>query len=129
MSFRSIALGLALVAATTPFATAQSPQPEESMAHLQVATQQIEVAEQALAQAKQELAQMRRSFKQWQDAQQRAVADANRQHEREVAQLRRELERLPHDVELVAYCRGPYCVLADDAVRLLRRPCRSERPL
>jgi rhodanese-related sulfurtransferase/DNA-binding transcriptional ArsR family regulator len=27
---------------------------------------------------------------------------------------------LPHRKEIVAYCRGPYCVYADDAVRLLR---------
>jgi rhodanese-related sulfurtransferase/DNA-binding HxlR family transcriptional regulator len=29
-------------------------------------------------------------------------------------------ERLPRRREVVAYCRGPYCVYADDAVRLLR---------
>jgi rhodanese-related sulfurtransferase/DNA-binding HxlR family transcriptional regulator len=28
--------------------------------------------------------------------------------------------KLPHGREIVAYCRGPYCVYADDAVRLLR---------
>jgi rhodanese-related sulfurtransferase/DNA-binding HxlR family transcriptional regulator len=28
--------------------------------------------------------------------------------------------RLPRTREIVAYCRGPYCVYADDAVRLLR---------
>jgi rhodanese-related sulfurtransferase len=27
---------------------------------------------------------------------------------------------LPRRQEIVAYCRGPYCVYADDAVRLLR---------
>jgi rhodanese-related sulfurtransferase len=27
---------------------------------------------------------------------------------------------LPRRREIVAYCRGPYCVYADDAVRLLR---------
>jgi rhodanese-related sulfurtransferase/predicted transcriptional regulator len=36
---------------------------------------------------------------------------------------------LPTDVEVVAYCRGPYCVFADDAVRLLRRRRRSARRL
>lgn len=35
--------------------------------------------------------------------------------------LRRQLRALPKDVEVVAYCRGPYCVYADDAVRELRR--------
>ena len=28
--------------------------------------------------------------------------------------------KLPKRREIVAYCRGPYCVYADDAVRLLR---------
>ncbi len=37
-----------------------------------------------------------------------------------IAELRRRLEELPREVEIVAYCRGPYCVYADDAVRLLR---------
>jgi rhodanese-related sulfurtransferase len=31
------------------------------------------------------------------------------------------LRRLHPDVDVVAYCRGPFCVFADDAVRLLRR--------
>lgn len=30
------------------------------------------------------------------------------------------LDRLPDDGDVVAYCRGPYCVYADDAVRRLR---------
>jgi rhodanese-related sulfurtransferase/DNA-binding transcriptional ArsR family regulator len=30
------------------------------------------------------------------------------------------LDRLPDTAEFVAYCRGPYCVYADDAVRLLQ---------
>jgi rhodanese-related sulfurtransferase len=30
------------------------------------------------------------------------------------------LSKLPRRREIVAYCRGPYCVFADDAVRLLR---------
>jgi len=38
-----------------------------------------------------------------------------------VAELRRQLRTLPEDTEVVAYCRGPYCVYADDAVRQLRR--------
>ena len=29
-------------------------------------------------------------------------------------------DKLPRRREIVAYCRGPYCVYADDAVRLLR---------
>lgn len=31
------------------------------------------------------------------------------------------LRRLPPDAEVVAYCRGPFCVYADDAVRRLSR--------
>jgi rhodanese-related sulfurtransferase/DNA-binding HxlR family transcriptional regulator len=38
-----------------------------------------------------------------------------------LADLARRLKDLPKDSEVVAYCRGPYCVYADDAVRLLRR--------
>jgi rhodanese-related sulfurtransferase/predicted transcriptional regulator len=38
-----------------------------------------------------------------------------------VDELRQHLRSLPKDVEVVAYCRGPYCIYADDAVRMLRR--------
>jgi rhodanese-related sulfurtransferase len=38
-----------------------------------------------------------------------------------LAELRRRLARLPATREVVAYCRGPYCVLAAEAVRLLRQ--------
>jgi len=41
--------------------------------------------------------------------------------------LARELRTLPADVEIVAYCRGPYCLLADEAVRLLRRKGHTAR--
>ncbi|TAK24130.1 MAG: ArsR family transcriptional regulator [Chloroflexota bacterium] len=34
-------------------------------------------------------------------------------------ELSRRLEELPRDRPIVAYCRGPYCVYADEAVRLL----------
>ncbi|MGC1513773.1 MAG: metalloregulator ArsR/SmtB family transcription factor [Acidimicrobiales bacterium] len=43
--------------------------------------------------------------------------------------LGRRLRRLPDDIEVVAYCRGPYCVFADEAVRLLRRRGRAARRL
>jgi len=36
-------------------------------------------------------------------------------------ELRRRMRNLPKDAEVVAYCRGPYCVYADDTVRELRR--------
>jgi rhodanese-related sulfurtransferase len=38
-----------------------------------------------------------------------------------ITELRRRLRSLPKDADVVAYCRGPYCVYADDAVRELRR--------
>ena len=45
-----------------------------------------------------------------------------------IAELRRQLRALPKDGEVVAYCRGPYCVDADDAVRELnRRGFRARR--
>jgi len=34
--------------------------------------------------------------------------------------LKSHLSKLPRDLELVAYCRGPYCVLATEAVELLK---------
>ena len=47
-----------------------------------------------------------------------------------VAELSRRIADLPEDVDVVAYCRGPFCVYADDAVRLLtthgRRAARLE---
>lgn len=36
-----------------------------------------------------------------------------------IAELRRHLSALPPGAEVVAYCRGPYCVYADEAVREL----------
>lgn len=38
-----------------------------------------------------------------------------------IAELRQHLKALPENAEIVAYCRGPYCVYADDAVRQLRK--------
>ena len=37
-----------------------------------------------------------------------------------VTELEARLAELPADKEIVAYCRGPYCVFADEAVALLR---------
>jgi rhodanese-related sulfurtransferase/DNA-binding MarR family transcriptional regulator len=45
-----------------------------------------------------------------------------------ITELRRQLRAIPKDTEVVAYCRGPYCVYADDAVRELnRRGFRARR--
>lgn len=37
-----------------------------------------------------------------------------------VDELSDKLDELPKDQEIVAYCRGPFCVFADDAVKLLK---------
>ncbi len=37
-----------------------------------------------------------------------------------VEELEQRLEELPGDQEIIAYCRGPYCVFADEAVAILR---------
>ena len=37
-----------------------------------------------------------------------------------LAELEARLHEIPKDQEVVAYCRGPYCVFADEAVALLR---------
>jgi rhodanese-related sulfurtransferase len=45
-----------------------------------------------------------------------------------ITELRRHLRALPNDSDVVAYCRGPYCVYADDAVRELNlRGFRARR--
>ena len=37
-----------------------------------------------------------------------------------LAELTQRLAELPRGVEIVAYCRGPFCLLSDEAVKLLR---------
>jgi rhodanese-related sulfurtransferase/DNA-binding transcriptional ArsR family regulator len=45
-----------------------------------------------------------------------------------IEELRRHVRALPKDADIVAYCRGPYCVYADDAVReLTKRGFRARR--
>ncbi len=45
-----------------------------------------------------------------------------------IEELERRLTELPPDQEIVAYCRGPYCVFADEAVSLLvERGYRARR--
>jgi len=42
-----------------------------------------------------------------------------------IDEVARRLDELPADATVVAYCRGPYCVYADDAVRILTRQGRA----
>jgi rhodanese-related sulfurtransferase/predicted transcriptional regulator len=44
-------------------------------------------------------------------------------------QLQKRLDELPKSREVIAYCRGPFCVMAHDAVRQLREAGRSARRL
>jgi rhodanese-related sulfurtransferase len=46
-----------------------------------------------------------------------------------VGELRRRLAELPGDREIVAYCRGPYCAFAHEAVGLLREEGFAARRL
>jgi rhodanese-related sulfurtransferase len=46
-----------------------------------------------------------------------------------VDELPQHLEALPHEQEIVAYCRGPYCMLAFDAVAALREAGYQARRL
>src|SRR5215207_2711844 len=46
-----------------------------------------------------------------------------------IDELKRRLDDLPGDREVVAYCRGPFCAYAHEAVRTLRAEGRSARRL
>jgi rhodanese-related sulfurtransferase len=46
-----------------------------------------------------------------------------------VGELQRRLAEMPRDREIVAYCRGPYCAFAHEAVTLLREEGFSARRL
>jgi rhodanese-related sulfurtransferase len=46
-----------------------------------------------------------------------------------VSDLAQRIGELPRDKEYVAYCRGPYCVYADEAVTMLRANGRTAQRL
>jgi len=46
-----------------------------------------------------------------------------------LGELEQHLDDLPRDREVIAYCRGPFCVMANEAVRRLRDAGRSARRL
>ncbi|MEO6654179.1 MAG: metalloregulator ArsR/SmtB family transcription factor [Ilumatobacteraceae bacterium] len=50
-------------------------------------------------------------------------------HSIPIDQLAARIKDLPAGIETVAYCRGPYCAFADEAVLVLRRRGRSARRL
>ncbi|MGH2893749.1 MAG: rhodanese-like domain-containing protein, partial [Solirubrobacteraceae bacterium] len=46
-----------------------------------------------------------------------------------LAELEQRLDELPDDREPIAYCRGPFCAYAHEAVRILQRSGRHARRL
>jgi rhodanese-related sulfurtransferase len=50
-------------------------------------------------------------------------------HSIPIEELKRRLDEIPGDLEVVAYCRGPFCAYAHEAVRTLRAEGRSARRL
>lgn len=46
-----------------------------------------------------------------------------------LSQLRERMDELPRDLDVVAYCRGPWCVLAFEAVAMLRESGLNARRL
>lgn len=46
-----------------------------------------------------------------------------------LGELEQHLDELPEDREVIAYCRGPFCVMANEAVRRLRTAGRRARRL
>ena len=46
-----------------------------------------------------------------------------------IGELERRLDELPKSREVIAYCRGPFCVMANDAVRRLRQAGHKARRL
>jgi rhodanese-related sulfurtransferase len=37
-----------------------------------------------------------------------------------LAELAQRIAELPCDVDIVAYCRGPFCLMSDEAIKLLQ---------
>lgn len=46
-----------------------------------------------------------------------------------LGQLRRRLDEIPREREVIAYCRGPYCTMAVEAVEVLRKAGYRANPL
>ena len=46
-----------------------------------------------------------------------------------IHELEKRLKELPKRQEVIAYCRGPYCLMSYDAVSLLRKKGRKARRL
>jgi DNA-binding transcriptional ArsR family regulator/rhodanese-related sulfurtransferase len=98
---------------------------EEHLLELRVALQQMVVEPDRLAGIgrKALLAQARRGEVIMLDVRPRAEYDAaHLPYARSLPlhELTQRLAELPHHIEIVAYCRGPFCLMSDEAVRLLQ---------
>jgi len=98
---------------------------EEHLVELRLALQQMMAEPEQLAQVgrKELLAQAKRGEVVVLDVRPPEEFDtAHLPHARSVPlpELAQRLAELPRDVEIVAYCRGPFCLMSDEAVKLLR---------
>lgn len=97
---------------------------EEHLVELQLAVQRMVAAPDELAQTgrKELLAQAKRGEVIVIDVRpQEEFEAAHLPHARSMplAELERRLAELPRDKEVVAYCRGPFCLFSDEALKLL----------
>jgi rhodanese-related sulfurtransferase/DNA-binding transcriptional ArsR family regulator len=97
----------------------------EHLVELRLALQQMMAEPERLAQVgrKQLLAQARRGDVVVLDVRPQEEFDtAHLPHARSLPlpELAKRLAELPRDREIVAYCRGPFCLMSDEAVKLLR---------
>ncbi len=98
---------------------------EEHLLELRMALRQMVSAPELLTQVSRKdlLAKARRGELVMLDVRPQAEYDAaHLPHARSMplAELAHRLSELPRDVEIVAYCRGPFCVMSDAAVALLQ---------
>jgi rhodanese-related sulfurtransferase/DNA-binding transcriptional ArsR family regulator len=99
---------------------------EEHLVELRLALQQMMAEPQRLSQVsrKELLAQAKRGEVVVLDVRPALEFDtAHLPYARSVplSELAQRLTELPRDVEIVAYCRGPFCLMSDEAVKLLRK--------
>jgi len=107
---------------------------EEHLVELQMALRQLISAPDKLVQTERTelLAQARRGEVVMLDVRPQAeYAEAHLPYARSmpVAEIERRLAELPKDREIVAYCRGPFCLFSDEALKLLGRKGYRARKL
>jgi len=107
---------------------------EEHLVELQMALRQLISAPDKLVQTERTdlLAQARRGEVVMLDVRPQAeYAEAHLPYARSmpVAEIERRLAELPKDREIVAYCRGPFCLFSDEALKLLARKGYRARKL